>query len=74
MKIIDTSPVVNDIQLKHWQWISDYYMCSEGEVMKAAMPSAFFQEGEINVPVMKDTNQKKKHLLNWQQGLQKRIK
>jgi len=52
MKIIDTSPVVNDIQLKHWQWISDYYMCSEGEVMKAAMPSAFFQEGEINVPVI----------------------
>ena len=50
--VIDTSPVVNDIQLKHWQWISDYYMCSEGEVMKAAMPAAFFPEGETNVPVI----------------------
>jgi primosomal protein N' (replication factor Y) len=50
--IIDTSPVVNDIQLKHWQWISDYYMCCEGEVMKAAMPAAFFPEGEISVPVI----------------------
>ncbi|MCJ7448278.1 MAG: primosomal protein N' [Bacteroidales bacterium] len=50
--VIDTSPVVNDIQLKHWQWISDYYMCSEGEVMKAAMPAAFFPEGETSVPVI----------------------
>jgi primosomal protein N' (replication factor Y) len=50
--VIDASPVVNEIQLKHWQWISDYYICSEGEVMKAAMPAAFFPEGETSVPVI----------------------
>ncbi len=37
--LIDSIPSVNEIQLKLWQWISEYYMCSEGEVMKAALPS-----------------------------------
>ena len=22
-----------------WEWMADYYMCSEGEVMQAALPS-----------------------------------
>ena len=35
----DTFPLVNDIQLKFWIWMSEYYMCTEGEVMKAALPS-----------------------------------
>ncbi|MGE5421224.1 MAG: primosomal protein N' [Chloroflexota bacterium] len=29
----------NELQLKLWQWITGYYMCNEGEVMKAALPS-----------------------------------
>ena len=37
-ELIDTSPSVNGFQLKLWLWISEYYMCSEGEVMKAALP------------------------------------
>ncbi len=32
-------PVVNEYQLKLWKWISEYYLCSEGEVMKAAIPA-----------------------------------
>jgi primosomal protein N' (replication factor Y) (superfamily II helicase) len=31
--------IVGDRQLSLWQWISDYYMCTEGEVMKAALLS-----------------------------------
>lgn len=38
--IPDTIPLINDNQLRLWQWISEYYLCSEGEVMKAALPSA----------------------------------
>jgi primosomal protein N' (replication factor Y) len=30
--------LINERQLKLWEWISEYYLCSEGEVMKAAMP------------------------------------
>ncbi len=37
--IPDLVPGINEKQLKLWQWISEYYLCSEGEVMKAAMPS-----------------------------------
>jgi primosomal protein N' (replication factor Y) (superfamily II helicase) len=32
-------PLINGIQLKLWHWISEYYLCTEGEVMKAAIPS-----------------------------------
>jgi primosomal protein N' (replication factor Y) (superfamily II helicase) len=38
-ELVDTVPVINEIQLKLWLWISEYYICSEGEVLKAAMPS-----------------------------------
>jgi primosomal protein N' (replication factor Y) (superfamily II helicase) len=33
------SPLINDIQLRLWLWISEYYLCAEGEVMKAALPN-----------------------------------
>jgi len=39
-RVLDNVPAVNEIQLKFWLWISEYYLCSEGEVMKAALPSA----------------------------------
>ena len=35
----DLVPAINEMQLKLWLWISEYYLCSEGEVMKAALPS-----------------------------------
>ena len=38
----DTIPPVSVPQLKLWSWISEYYMCSEGEVMKAALPSELY--------------------------------
>ena len=37
--VLGNAPVVNQIQLKFWNWLSEYYMCSIGEVMKAAMSS-----------------------------------
>lgn len=39
VSVPDLVPAINEIQLKLWQWISQYYLCSEGEVMKAALPS-----------------------------------
>jgi primosomal protein N' (replication factor Y) (superfamily II helicase) len=45
-KILDEQPVVNPKQLRHWQWIADYYMCTLGEVFRSAMPSAFLLESE----------------------------
>lgn len=39
LAVADRIPLINDLQLKLWSWISEYYLCSEGEVMKAALPS-----------------------------------
>ncbi|MFZ9301562.1 MAG: replication restart helicase PriA [Chitinophagaceae bacterium] len=41
LNILDSEPVVNQDQLNLWAWIADYYMCTEGEVMAAALPSNF---------------------------------
>lgn len=41
INIIDPEPVVFEQQLKLWEWLSTYYMCSEGEVMAAALPAHF---------------------------------
>ena len=44
--ILDETPIITNIQLSHWQWLASYYMCSLGEVIKAALPSAFLLESE----------------------------
>ncbi len=51
IKVLDPHPVVNDIQLRFWKWLSEYYMCSIGEVMKAAIPSDLCPEGVAELPV-----------------------
>lgn len=45
-QILDESPIVLEQQLKFWAWISSYYMCTLGDVMRAALPSAFMLESE----------------------------
>src|SRR6476469_7574888 len=39
VNVIDEEPVIYAQQLQLWNWISEYYMCSEGEVMNAALPA-----------------------------------
>jgi primosomal protein N' (replication factor Y) len=39
LNILDDEPLLFDQQLAFWEWLADYYMCSEGEVMQAAMPA-----------------------------------
>ncbi len=45
-QILDEEPLVTKTQLKHWQWMASYYLCSAGEVMRAALPNAFILESE----------------------------
>ena len=37
--ILDDAPIVYPAQLQLWEWMAAYYMCTEGEVMQAAVPS-----------------------------------
>ena len=40
LEIIDVIPIVNQNQIDLWYWISNYYCCTLGEVMSAALPSS----------------------------------
>ncbi len=41
LNILDDEPVLYPQQLQLWNWMHQYYMCSEGEVMAAALPAHF---------------------------------
>ena len=45
-QILDENPIVNEIQIQHWQWIASYYMCAIGDVFRGALPSALLLESE----------------------------
>lgn len=49
LDILDPTPVINPIQLDFWQWMASYYMCTVGEVFKAALPSGLKLESETKV-------------------------
>ena len=44
LQIIDDTPIVTAEQLKLWEWLSSYYMCTLGEVMAAALPSEIIDD------------------------------
>ena len=44
--ILDEFPVINLYQFELWEWMSSYYLCSMGEIMRAAVPNAFLLESE----------------------------
>lgn len=46
LNVLDDEPLLYQQQLQLWSWVSDYYMCSEGEVMAAALPAHFKLSGE----------------------------
>lgn len=49
--ILDKSPIILPQQFSIWDWIAGYYMCTLGEVMKAALPSGLKLESETKVSV-----------------------
>nr|MBP7498161.1 primosomal protein N' [Bacteroidales bacterium] len=55
--ILDEQPIVNEYQLFFWDWLAAYYMCTEGEVMNAALPSALKLASESELYINPDTLQ-----------------
>jgi len=49
LDLLDEFPLVSTYQLALWDWISSYYMCTHGEVMRAALPSGLRPESESKV-------------------------
>jgi primosomal protein N' (replication factor Y) len=49
LELLDEEPVVNTLQLKLFNWMADYYLCSAGEVMNAALPAGLKLSSESMV-------------------------
>ena len=47
--ILDQKPIVSEKQLAFWDWISNYYMCTPGDVMNAALPSGLRFSSETRI-------------------------
>jgi primosomal protein N' (replication factor Y) len=48
-EVLDASPVLLPRQLEFWNWLSTYYLCTLGDVYKAAVPSGMKLESETIV-------------------------
>ena len=53
-EILDEFPIVNQLQINHWLWIADYYMCNIGDVYRGALPSALLLESETIISKKND--------------------
>ena len=47
--VLDAHPILLPMQFKFWEWLSDYYLCTQGDVYKAALPSGLKLESETVV-------------------------
>ncbi len=54
LNILDNEAIVNAYQLKFWNWLSEYYMAHRGDVMNAALPSAFKMASESKLVLHPD--------------------
>ena len=46
LAMLDDGPIICRPQLQLWEWVAEYYLCSVGEVMKAALPAGLKVESE----------------------------
>lgn len=51
---LDPKPVVRYPQMRLWQWMAEYYLCTPGEVFRAAVPTGLKPESETFVTLNED--------------------
>lgn len=54
LAILDSSPIIHPLQFQFWEWMASYYMCTIGEVMNAALPSALKLGSETSLVLNPD--------------------
>jgi len=62
INVLDDEPIVYPQQLQLWQWMAQYYMCTEGEVMAAALPAHFKLSSETILMFNEETGDDFSHL------------
>ncbi|HBB06988.1 MAG TPA: primosomal protein N', partial [Bacteroides sp.] len=53
-EVLDTRPVLLPKQFRLWKWMASYYLCTMGDVYKAALPSGMKLESETIVTANPD--------------------
>ena len=53
-EVLDASPIILPRQFEFWEWLSTYYLCTLGDVYKAAVPSGMKLESETVVVYNED--------------------
>ncbi len=54
--VLDEEPIVTETQIHFWRWIADYYLCSTGDVLMAALPSGLKLQSETKIKLHPDFN------------------
>ncbi len=49
LSLLDKEPILHEFHIRFWEWIAQYYMCSLGEVMTAALPSGLKLNSESKI-------------------------
>lgn len=49
LDVMDEEPIVTPEQFRLWEWIADYYLCTLGEVMQAALPAVLKLASETRI-------------------------
>jgi primosomal protein N' (replication factor Y) len=52
ISVLDPAPIIHSWQYKLWKWMADYYCCTLGEIMRAALPGAYQLSSETIIKSM----------------------
>jgi primosomal protein N' (replication factor Y) len=62
LNVLDAEPIIFPEQLHLWEWMANYYQCSEGEVMQAALPTHLKLSSETVLLVNEEAGEDFSHL------------
>ena len=54
LELLDESPLVTSVQMRFFEWVSKYYMCTLGEVINNALPSGYKISSESKIQLNPD--------------------
>ena len=54
LEVLDEQAVIHPVQIRHFQWIAEYYACTIGEVLNVALPSGLKLSSESKVQMNPD--------------------
>ncbi len=54
--VLDDKPLLHPIHFQFWEWMSQYYLCSLGDVMQAALPAGLKLESATRIEANEEFN------------------